>query len=82
MTSVEAQAEFIENLYSRGRFVFADTALPPDDTDGAFFQQRDDCQNEFTWGFDATGAVTTDPALGAQDFTVIANHAWEVLRTG
>lgn len=80
LESVEAQAEFVEDVFNFGRFVFDDGT--EDTIHGAFFQERDDGDNAFTYAIDAAGNETTDPAAGALDFTDIANAAWTILRTG
>jgi hypothetical protein len=80
LESVEAQAEFIEDVFNFGRFVLDDGT--EDTANGAFFQERDDGDNVFTYGIDTNGNEITDPAAGAMDFTDIANAAWTILRTG
>ena len=80
LESVEAQAEFIEDVFNFGRFVLDDGT--EDTANGAFFQERDDGDNVFTYGIDTNGNEITDPAAGAMDFTDIADAAWTILRTG
>lgn len=80
LESIEAQAEFVEDVFNFGRFVFDDGT--EDTSDGAFFQERDDGHNEFTYGIDSAGVEITATADGAMDFTDIANAAWTILKTG
>lgn len=80
MESVEAQAEFIEDVFNFGKFIPDDGVA--NDSVGAFFQRSDDGQNEFFYGVDSSGGETTQAADGALDFTSQANAAWAILRTG
>ena len=80
MEGTEAQAEFIEDVFAFGKFI--PDAGATDDSDGAFFRERDDGNNEFVYGLDGGGDETTSPADGALDFTSAANAAWTILRTG
>jgi hypothetical protein len=53
-----------------------------DSSNGAFFRESDDGNNEFIYGLDGDGNETTDPADGALDFTSAANAAWRILKSG
>jgi hypothetical protein len=66
---VEAQAQFIEDVYADGFFDFTDLERPDDTSPGAFFQEDESGTNAF---------VTTDGAV----YTAQANAAWRILRTG
>lgn len=68
LDSVEAQAQFIEDVYTAG--VFIPTGGTPNTTDGAFFQRNKTGQNEFK---SSTTSV---------DYTSRANFAWDVVRIG
>jgi hypothetical protein len=80
MESIEAQAEFIEDVFSFGKFVSDDGTT--DDSAGAFFREDDGGNREFIYGLDDFGIETTDPANGASEFTRQAIAAWTILRTG
>lgn len=80
MNNVEAQAEFIEDLFNFGHFIASDGTT--DDSTGAFFRQDDGGSNEFLYGLDSSGGETTDPGDGAMDFTLAANAAWAILKSG
>lgn len=68
LDSVEAQASFIDDVYSTG--VFVPTGGAADTTDGAFFQRNKSGQNQFLFG---------TPSV---DYTSRANAAWDVVRIG
>ncbi len=70
LDSVEAQAEFIEDVYTDGEFV--PSGGTPVTVDGAFFRRDKTGQNQFVFG--NTGPVT--------DYTARANAAWDVVRIG
>lgn len=78
MDSVEAQAEFIENVYHHGKHIATDGTV--DEQDGAFFRGNVGGRNQFFFGRNAAGP-TTDPAAGALDFTAAANAAWTILKS-
>lgn len=80
MESTEAQAEFIEDIFNFGNFIADDGTT--DNTNGAFFRESDDGNNEFIYGLDGGGNESTNPADGALDFTSAANAAWTILKTG
>jgi hypothetical protein len=67
--SVEAQAQFIEDVYADGIFDFTDLERPDDTSPGAFFREDESGTNAF---------VTADGAV----YTSQANAAWRILRTG
>ena len=69
LKSVEAQAQFIEDVFSGGKFIFLDKAILPDKSPGAFFKEdKETGHNNFEYK--------------GPDYTVIANEAWRILRTG
>ena len=76
LENVEAQAEFITDLFRHGRFIPTDGA--PDESDGAFFNTSMNGMNEFTFTR-GTDGIGTDTGM---DFTPIANEAWRILSTG
>ena len=80
LDSVESQAEFVEDMFNFGKFIFDDGTI--DNSNGAFFQEQDNGHNQFTYGVDSTGAEITAVAAGAVDFTIIGNAAWKILKTG
>ena len=69
LKSVEAQAQFIEDVFTDGEFVFIDKTILPDKTPGAFFkEEKETGHNKFEYK--------------GVDFTGIANEAWRIIRTG
>lgn len=81
LSSVEAQAEFIEDLYNFGRFDFDDGRVS-DESNGAFFSGQPGGRNRFFYAMISPTDETGDPSRGAVEYTDIANAAWTVLRTG
>lgn len=69
LKSVEAQAQFIADVWNLGIFQFDAKGAPEDKTDGAFFR-GDPSQGHNLFAF------------GAGDYTVQANAAWQIIRTG
>jgi hypothetical protein len=66
--SVEAQAKFVENVFTSGEFVFNDPLMPPNTAPGAFF--HDDPKvgmNLFQFN--------------GKNYTQAADDAWQILRT-
>jgi hypothetical protein len=84
LESVEAQAEFVEDMFQFGKFIFDDGTIDNSDaaSPGAFFRDRDSGHNEFTYGLDPSGTEITAIASGAIDFTTIGNAAWKILKIG
>lgn len=70
LKSVEAQAKFIEDVYVLGRFVYDDPAVPDEVTPGAFFRE------------DASLGHNVFKMNQVDDYTVQANDAWRIIRTG
>lgn len=69
LKSVEAQAQFIGDVFALGIFDFADPATPDTTALGAFFRESPDVgSNRFSFG--------------GIDYTVQANDAWRIVRTG
>ena len=66
MKSIEARAEFVEDLYNNGTFNFDNGTV--DSSNGAFFQESKKGDNEFIF-------------MGV-DHTDQGNAAWSILRTG
>lgn len=66
--SVEAQAKFIEDVYEDGIFDFNDLELADETDPGAFFREDETGKNAFLVG----GVV----------YTLQANAAWRIVRTG
>lgn len=68
LKSAEAQAKFIDSMYYLGKFNYLTTGISSSLTPGDFFQE--------------------DPALGqnifkpGNDYTIQANDAWRIIRTG
>jgi hypothetical protein len=78
LESVEAQAEFIEDLFNFGRFIPANDQLDTEEGNGAFFKAGSDGRNEFLFSRDAQGIGSNQGA----DFTAIANRAWQTIQVG
>jgi len=69
LKSVEAQAQFIEDVFIDGEFVPIKDPTHPDKSPGAFFTEDDENgHNRFEYG----GSVYTDAA----------NQAWRIIRSG
>jgi hypothetical protein len=67
LRSVEAQAQFIEDVFADGIFDFSDLETPDDTSPGAFFREEDSGSNAFV--------------VGGISYTQQANDAWRILRT-
>ncbi|MFJ2770500.1 hypothetical protein [Streptomyces sp. NPDC087300] len=67
LRSVEAQAQFIEDVYAAGIFDFSDRKVPDDTSPGAFFREDASGVNAFV--------------VGRVSYTQQANDAWRILRT-
>ena len=65
LDSIEAKANFIDDIFSGG--TFNDNNGTIDSSEGAFFTTQDSGVNEFQ--------------DGGTDYTVRANHAWNILKT-
>jgi hypothetical protein len=69
LKSIEAQAQFVEDVFSDGEFVFKDITIPPDKSQGSFFKEDEEIgHNKFEYK--------------STDYTDIANQAWRIIRTG
>lgn len=71
LRSVEAQAQFIEDVWAEG--VFHHNSGTVDPPPGAFFEGIDAGHNEFS---------TTNSAGNPEDYTARANDAWDIISTG
>jgi hypothetical protein len=68
LKSAEAQARFVEDVFTRGVFVFTDPATATDSAAGAFFRGNEKLgMNHFM--------------ENTSDYTTVANDAWKILRT-
>jgi hypothetical protein len=79
LQSIEAQANFIDDIWGGGHFVFADIDVPADFTPGAFFREED-----AALGSNAFIRKDPDDGDGVDTFTTYtdqANDAWRILRT-
>lgn len=65
LNSIEAKASFIQDIFTDGNFIKIDGTI--DQTDGVFFTTSDDGTNSFI--------------DSGTDYTVQANHAWNILKT-
>jgi hypothetical protein len=66
LESVEAQAQFVQDVYARGSFDFDAPETPDDHTPGAFFRDGAAGHNSFR--------------EGERDYTPQANAAWHIIR--
>ena len=68
LSSVEAQAQFVEDVFTTGAFVFNDPMLMADTAEGAFFREDPKAgMNLFQ--------------VGPKNYTQVADDAWRILRT-
>lgn len=77
LKSAEAQAEFIERLYAKGKFIFEDGRV--DSGAGAFFRNEGNGKNQFLY-LKSGNRECTERTDGATDYTIIANEAWNRIR--
>jgi len=69
LQSIEAQANFVDDVWGEGHFNFADPGVPADFTPGAFFREED-------------AALGSNAFIRDGDiYTNQANDAWRILRT-
>ncbi len=68
LKNIEAQAEFISDVYARGHFNFDAPGVPDDTTPGAFFQED-------------TSLGSNAFILDTVNYTEQANDAWRIIRT-